>query len=353
MSSTTGRLLMLAVAIAVSASIVMAQVRPAEQVYKDIKVLNGMPSDQLNATMQLFEASLGVGCDYCHADDRAQSTERKEIARAMVRMVKQINTGTFEGDLEVSCYTCHRGQAEPPANPGLATDEYRPWDPDSPNGAPNHPPVAGPPPAQIIDKWVASIGGMDAINKITSQVVKGTVTNSVGATQSYERVSKGDNSLLIVGNATIARSGNTGWFRQGNGNPRDIRSYEMNANRFRNPGWLAKNAKSFSRLESRQDEIRGGLATYQVRGVSSDGVPVRMWFARETGHLLRVLWFNQTPVGQNTERVDYFDFREVNDVTGPYRVVIRTPLSYQTLRVESVQNNAPVEDSRFTRPAAR
>jgi hypothetical protein len=347
------RTLILGLVFAVVAASSASAQRKAEEVYKDIKVLNGMPADQLNATMQLFEASLGVGCDFCHAEDRAQNTEKKDLARKMVQMVHAINKDTFGGDREVSCYTCHRGQADPPLNAALATDEYRPWDPDSPNGASNHPPVAGPPPAQIIDKWITSIGGMDALNKITSMVLKGTATNNLGASQSYERVSKGNNSLLILGNATIARSGNTGWFRQGNGNPRDIRNYELNANRFRDPGYLARNAKSFSRLESRQDEIRGGVPTYQVRGVSADGVPVRMWFAKDSGHLLRVLWFNPNAVGQNMERIDYFDFREANDVTGPYRAVIRTPLSYQTLRVESVQNNAPVEDSRFQRPANR
>jgi len=343
----------LALAIGASAPFALAQSKKAEEVYKDIKVLNGMPADQLNATMQFFEASLGVGCNFCHEAERDKNTERKDVARKMVQMVRDVNKNTFEGDTEVTCYTCHRGQTGPPENPALANNEYRPWEPDSANGSPNAPPVAGPAPAQIIDKWIAAIGGMNKINGITSFSLKATVTNSVGATQSYERITKGDNSLLILGNATLARSGNTGWFRAGNGNPRDIRNYEMNANRFRDPNYLAKNAKSFTRLESRQDEIRGGVPVYQVRGVSPDGVPVRMWFSRETGNLLRVLWFNPNAIGQNMERIDYSDFGEVDGIRGPRRFVIRTPLAYQTGRLDSIQYNVPVEDSRFTRPARR
>jgi hypothetical protein len=341
----------LALVVGLGASFASAQSRNAEDVYKDIQVLKGMPADQLNATMQLFEAALGVGCDYCHAEDRSENTERKDVARKMVEMVHAVNRTTFDGEREVSCFTCHRGSVNPPSNAGLADAEYRSWEPDRPNGSPNAPPVAGPPPAQILDKWIAAIGGMDALNKVTSMTLKGTATNSMGGRQSYERVSKGNNSLLILGNATLARTGNTGWFRQGNGNPRDIRNYELNANRFRDPGYLAKNAKSFTRLESRLDEIRGGVPVYQVRGVSPDGVPVRMWFSRETGNLLRVLWFNASPVGQNMERVDYSDFEEEDGILVAHRAVIRTPLSYQTLRLESIQFNAPVEDSRFTRPA--
>ena len=153
--------------------------------------------------------------------------------------------------------------------------------------------------------------------------------------------------------SNIARTGNTGWFRAGNGNPRDIRNYEMNQNRFRNPLWLAKNVKSLSKLESRLDEIRDGVPVYQVRGISADGVPVRMWFSRETGNLLSVLWFNQNGIGQNMERVDYFDFAEADGYRSARRAVILTPLAYQTVRVESVQLNVPVEDSQFQRPATK
>jgi hypothetical protein len=343
--------MVLAAALAVAIGWALAQPAAAQQ-FKDLKVLTDTPPNQVLTTMQFFEASLGVGCDFCHAEDRSQDTERKDVARKMITMVRDINKNTFEGQTEVTCYSCHRGQTDPPENPALANNEYRPWEPDSANGAPNAPPVAGPPPAQIIDKWIESIGGMSKINGVTSVVAKGAITNSVGATQPYERVSKGDNSLLTIGNATIGRTGNTGWQRAGNGNPRAIRNYELNQNRFTSL-WLAKNAKSFSMLTSRQDEIRGGVPTYQVRGVAPGNVPVRMWFSRETGSLLRVLWFNQNAIGQNMQRLDYFNFNETDGIRSPRRVVIRTPLAYQTLRLSSVEYNVPVEDSRFARPAGR
>src|SRR5439155_27220805 len=38
----------------------------AEAAFKDIKVLQGTPADQLIPTMQFFEGSLGVTCNYCH-----------------------------------------------------------------------------------------------------------------------------------------------------------------------------------------------------------------------------------------------------------------------------------------------
>ena len=119
--------------------------------------------------MQFFEASLGVGCNYCHAPERDKDTERKDIARKMVQMVHAVNRDTFEGDAEVTCYTCHRGQVGatgkrrrsplPNTAPGSLT---------SPNGLPNA--RAGrraPRPAQIIDKWFpATLGGPDSPQQV-------------------------------------------------------------------------------------------------------------------------------------------------------------------------------------------
>ena len=44
-----------------------------EEYFKNIKALNGQPADMLNPTMVLFEASLGVGCPYCHDNDANKS----------------------------------------------------------------------------------------------------------------------------------------------------------------------------------------------------------------------------------------------------------------------------------------
>ncbi|MGH9782702.1 MAG: c-type cytochrome, partial [Terriglobia bacterium] len=345
------RKVVFAVTLAVAIGWAFAQPGAAQQ-FRNLKVLTDTPPNQVLATMQFFEGSLGVGCDFCHAADRTVDTPKKETARAMIQMVRDINKNHFKGETEVTCYTCHRGQTGPPENPALANAEFRPWEPDSRNGLGNPPPVPGPPPAQLIGKWIEVSGGMSKLNGITSSVAKGTFTNSVGVTQPYESVTKGDSRLLVLGNANIGRTGNTGWFRAGNGAPRDIRNYEMNQNRFRSTLYLAQNAKNFTRLESRLDEI-GNRPVYQVRGVSPDGVPVRMWFGRDSGNLLRVLWFTPNAIGQNMERVDYSDFGEVDGIRVARRAVVRTPLSYQTVRLESIQFNVPVEDSRFTRPAAR
>ena len=38
----------------------------AEEQFKNIKVLKGVPADQIFPSMQFITASLGVECEYCH-----------------------------------------------------------------------------------------------------------------------------------------------------------------------------------------------------------------------------------------------------------------------------------------------
>ncbi len=72
--------------------------------------------------MHDFRDALSVDCGYCHGGGKPFETDenpRKEIARRMITMVRQINakfpgTGVFpQGNQAVTCYTCHRGDPHP------------------------------------------------------------------------------------------------------------------------------------------------------------------------------------------------------------------------------------------------
>ena len=53
--------------LAFSAAVVSAQdMRPAEQVYRNIKVMKGVPASQIVEGMHVIKAALGVTCEHCH-----------------------------------------------------------------------------------------------------------------------------------------------------------------------------------------------------------------------------------------------------------------------------------------------
>ncbi|MFL5487588.1 MAG: c-type cytochrome [Gemmatimonadaceae bacterium] len=114
--------------------------QPAESVFKNIKILKGVPAGRLVNIMNMgFGRSLGVSCGFCHVPGKwdLDDKEEKNTARLMFAMVQTINRDYISkvpvdsgGPRPVvNCFTCHRGNPRPmgqerppagrvPANPG-------------------------------------------------------------------------------------------------------------------------------------------------------------------------------------------------------------------------------------------
>ena len=97
---------------------------PAEQVFKNIQWLKGVPAGRLLLIMNLgYSRALGVTCDHCHVDsDFSKDDKRpKRAAREMAAMHRSINDQLSKMEnLEpspkghfINCTTCHRGAIDP------------------------------------------------------------------------------------------------------------------------------------------------------------------------------------------------------------------------------------------------
>src|SRR5262245_19142591 len=90
---------------ALTAAQTTAQDKPllADQVFKNIQALKGIPVDEFLGTMGLMAAALQFDCSDCHVNagtanvDWAADTPRKLMARRMVNMVATINQSNFGG----------------------------------------------------------------------------------------------------------------------------------------------------------------------------------------------------------------------------------------------------------------
>ena len=99
---------------------------PAEQVFKNIQILKGIPAGRLLRIMELgYSRSLGVNCTHCHVVDQWDKDDKptKPIAREMSKMVQTINNDLLKPiknlkgpNPVVNCTTCHRGQIKPALN---------------------------------------------------------------------------------------------------------------------------------------------------------------------------------------------------------------------------------------------
>ena len=68
--------------------------QPAEQVFKNIQLLKGMPAGRLLAVMEVgYSKSLGVNCTHCHVAGQWEKEDKptKQITRDMSAMAKAIN----------------------------------------------------------------------------------------------------------------------------------------------------------------------------------------------------------------------------------------------------------------------
>lgn len=81
----------------------------------NLKVLKAANGAEVRQIMQTFTAALGVQCANCHVQGNfaGDDNPKKEVARRMIRMTQQINAQFPDGKMLVSCYTCHRGEAQP------------------------------------------------------------------------------------------------------------------------------------------------------------------------------------------------------------------------------------------------
>jgi len=97
---------------------------PAESVFKNIKILKGVPAGRLVNIMNMgFGRSLGVSCGFCHVPQKwdLDDKEEKNTARLMFAMVQTINRDFISkvpvdsgGPTPVvNCMTCHRGMPRP------------------------------------------------------------------------------------------------------------------------------------------------------------------------------------------------------------------------------------------------
>ena len=96
--------------------------------HKNLKVLpQDISGAQLLGTMKFFAQSLGVRCTFCHVgtdgqplstfDFASDAKPNKDIARGMLRLVKEINGDlpaiTGMADSKITCFTCHGGSTSP------------------------------------------------------------------------------------------------------------------------------------------------------------------------------------------------------------------------------------------------
>ena len=161
--------------------------KTTDQVFKISEVLNGQPASQLGPTMHFYEAALGFDCSNCHVRDNNEwafekdDKPEKRRAREMITMMNDINKANFKGEQLVTCFTCHRGTADPEPIPFVITASSLKAKKNG-EGEDEVIKVANRlnSAEEIIAKYQQAIGGKEAFDKITSLKMEGKIESGNG-----------------------------------------------------------------------------------------------------------------------------------------------------------------------------
>lgn len=339
-------------------SLVPAGPKKAEEQFKNIQTLKGIPADQLIPAMQFITASLGVECEFCHVQGAFEKDDKKpkQTARKMMEMMFAINKENFDGHREVTCYSCHRGAVDPVATPLVMTEETKPGIEVANNEEKTGDSGSSGPSAELLfSKYLQAVGGAAATDKITSRVMKGMITFG-NRNVPIEIFSKDPDKRVSFthtpdGNSITAFDGHEGWLGAPKRPVHEMHGPDVDAAAMDADLHFAAHLKNmFREAKVRGTEKIDGHDAYVVVGQREAKTPVRLYFDEKSGLLLRLVRFGETPLGRLPTQIDYADYREAGGVKIPFRWTLARPGGRFTIQVSEVKENAPVDDAKFAKP---
>ena len=332
--------------------------RKAEEQFKNIQVLKGVPAEQLIPTMQFITASLGVECDFCHVQGAFEKDDKKpkQTARKMIEMMFAINHGNFEGHREVTCYSCHRGATDPVATPIIATEQPK----DSPGGVSKtgQEPAPTLPADDLFDKYLQALGGAAALDKITSRVAKGTIDfdENQFSIDVYSKDPDKRASFMHLpdGDSVTAFNGHEGWLGAPGRPLHEMHGAELDGASIDADLHFATHLKQmFTEAQVRGTEKLGDRDAFLVIGRREGKPPLRLYFDEQSGLLLRLVRYGETALGRLPTQIDYADYRKIDGVSMPFRWTLARTGGRFTIQVTEVKQNVPVDDAKFAKPPER
>jgi hypothetical protein len=335
----------------------------SDEVFRSVQILKGIPVDTFFESMGMFASAMGNDCTFCHVKEAyfdksqfAQVTPRMQRARQMLLMMGDLNDRYFAGRTRVTCFTCHRGSQSPISEPDLSIQYGEPYEDPNARDFPVDTRVTA---DQIFDKYLQALGGAAKLSALTSYTARGMYEGFDTAFEQrpVELYAKAPNQQTMVvhlatGASTRVFDGKNGWMAGGDTPVPLLTLTEGNLDRARLEAIVAVPAglrQTFPRWRVGRTAI-DGKEVRLVQGMGAAQALANFYFD-DAGLLVRFVRWTRTPVGFIPTQVDYADYRDVNGVKVPFdRKVTQTYMQAHVI-ITDVQANAPIEGSRFAKPA--
>lgn len=355
--------------------------KSAGETFKNVHVLGKLPASQLIPAMRYMTTALGVGCDFCHntRDFPSDEKQQKRTARKMMLMMFAINSNSFNGKREVTCYTCHRGSSKPITTPSLP-DGAAPAQPlaagssaanqpvpqksgeaastpsSSSQVAASQPSPNWPTAQDIVAKYGQAVGGEKAIAKISTLVESGTLLiapQEIHADVEIDRKVP-DKEVTVThmqhGAMFHGFDGEIAWVQRGR-EPEQVRGDDMSAEM----RWAALYPGAdiftyYTMLRVVGVEKIEGQDAYRIEAWPAAGARETLFFDKDTGFLVRVTSIIPSALGSLPKEIDYSDFHEVSGIKVPATIRIVEVNGTSTYQFQTIEANKPLANSRFAMP---
>jgi outer membrane lipoprotein-sorting protein len=209
--------------------------------------------------------------------------------------------------------------------------------------------------SQLLDNYIRALGGSPAIEKITTRVEQGSTTFR-GQSQGVEIFTQGPDKQSTVRHMSGGESfvttfdGQSGWSSAPGRPPREMHDAYIAAARMDADLQFPLHIQQiFPELRLEYPEKINDRDAYLLLAIREGQPPVKLYFDEQSGLLVRMIRYAETPLGRNPTQIDYSDYRDVDGVQVPYRVTTSQPGNTSAIQFESVQQNVPIDPGKFAK----
>jgi zinc protease len=213
----------------------------------------------------------------------------------------------------------------------------------------------------ILNHYVAAVGGAAAWQKVTSRVLTGTIdipgASLTGTIEVRQKAPHRILTTLWIAGASFRQGydGTVGWSDDPENGVREQQGGELSDTRRQADFYHALNLRTFySKFSVVGKEKAGDHSAYVVEATPSEGGDAdKMFFDTETGILIRFITKQHTAEGASTSEEDFEDFRDVDGIKLPFTIHHSGTEPEFTIKVEEVHHNVALDDAQFSKPAAQ
>jgi hypothetical protein len=209
---------------------------------------------------------------------------------------------------------------------------------------------------EIITKYVSALGGAEAIRSVTSRMMKGSIVAG-GSETPIEVFAKAPNKRVSIthsanGDSITAFDGASGWMGGGNRPARSMSPAESSAAALDADLYFPLHLKElYPDIRVGRPETIAGADCDTLIGSGGAHPPVRLYFDKTSGLLIRMVRYAETPLGRLPTQIDYADYKAANGVKTAYRWTLSRPNGRFTIQIADMAANGPVDDAKFVKPA--